>query len=181
MPEGVERTSSGAVGMVSDSSPHSRCQPVASWKWWHVWGLLCVRGTPRGRAGRGTVLLCAVILHNVGQIRLKLTAEDIQLDCSCHSVASIRVPPDAFVFPIALRQKHSALPFCVISIYVDLLLCSSFFVTQCCILDIDFRHTYEILIYTVQMPLNRPLEEILLDVTNKNRSYIFFSPCLSPL
>ncbi|KAK5614422.1 hypothetical protein CRENBAI_024335 [Crenichthys baileyi] len=81
LPEGVVGTSSGAV-----RTGHTQREG---------WG--------------GGLHLCAVILHNAGQIRLELTAEDIQLDCSCHSVASIRVPPDAFVFAIATRQKHTTL------------------------------------------------------------------------
>lgn len=46
-----------------------------------------------------------VILHNAGQIRLELTAEDIQLDCARHSVALIRAPARVFVFPVAEREK----------------------------------------------------------------------------
>lgn len=46
-----------------------------------------------------------VIFHNAGQIRLELTAEDIQLDCACHSVASIRAHARVFVFPVAEREK----------------------------------------------------------------------------
>lgn len=46
-----------------------------------------------------------VILHNAGQIRLELTAEDIQLDSARHSVASIRAPASVFVFPVAERKK----------------------------------------------------------------------------
>lgn len=68
-------------------------------------GLLCVWGTPRRRGRQGNVFRSPVILHNAGQIRLKLTAEDIQLDCACHSVASIRVSPHAFVFAIATREN----------------------------------------------------------------------------
>lgn len=99
LPEGVEGTGSGAVRTASGGSPHSRCQPVVVRKRRHV----CMRGTPRGRSRHGTSLLSAVIFHSAGQIRLELTAEDIQLDCSCHSVASIRAPPDAFVFAVATR------------------------------------------------------------------------------
>lgn len=66
---------------------------------------VCVWGTPRGRGRQGNVFRSPVILHNAGQIRLELTAEDIQLDCSCHSVASIRDSPDAFVFAIGTREN----------------------------------------------------------------------------
>lgn len=65
----------------------------------------CVWGTPRGRGGQENVFRSPVILHNTGQIRLELTAEDIQLDCACHSVASIRASPRAFVFAIAERES----------------------------------------------------------------------------
>lgn len=72
-------------------------------------GLVCrsVRGAhPEGRGGvGGDVFRSPVILHNAGQIRLELTAEDIQLDCACHSVASIRASPRAFVFAIATREN----------------------------------------------------------------------------
>ena len=70
-----------------------------------LWAALCVWGTPRGRGGQGSVFRSPVILHNAGQIRLELTAEDIQLDCACHSVASIRASPHAFVFAIATREN----------------------------------------------------------------------------
>lgn len=46
-----------------------------------------------------------VILHNAGQIRLELTAEDIQLDCACHSVAPIRARARVFVFAVAEGEK----------------------------------------------------------------------------
>lgn len=64
------------------------------------------RGVGVGMGGlQENVFRSPVILHNAGQIRLELTAEDIQLDCACHSVASIRVHARVFVFPIAEREK----------------------------------------------------------------------------
>lgn len=61
-----------------------------------------------------------VILHNAGQIRLELTAEDIQLDCARHSVASIRAPPPlaSLCFLLQKERRQRALPFSVVSIYV---------------------------------------------------------------
>lgn len=57
------------------------------------------------RGGGRNVFRSPVILHNAGQIRLELTAEDIQLDCACHSVASIRAHAHVFVFPVAEGEK----------------------------------------------------------------------------
>lgn len=88
----------GCPGGAARCSPRSRCWPVVVWK-----GHVCVWGTPRGRGRQENVFRSPVILHNAGQIRLELTAEDIQLDCACHSVASIRAFPRAFVFAIAKR------------------------------------------------------------------------------
>lgn len=70
-----------------------------------LWVRCACGAHPEGGAGGGTCLGSPVILHNAGQIRLELTAEDIQLDCACHSVASIRVSPRAFVFAIATREN----------------------------------------------------------------------------
>lgn len=109
-----------AVRTVSGGSPRSRCQPVVRERR-HV----CVRGAPRGRSRHGTALLSAVIFHNAGQIRLELTAEDIQLDCPCHSVASIRAPP--LCSPSRRGRTHRAPSFSVISIYVDLQLPRHYF------------------------------------------------------
>lgn len=90
-----------------------------------------VRGaTPRwggGAAGGGgsVSLRCHPPQRRAG-IRLELTAEDIQLDCACHSVASIRASPRAFVFAVQRRAgEPSPASFCVISIYVDLQLRTS--------------------------------------------------------
>jgi len=71
---------------------------------------VAVRGAPPegGRAGQRNVFRSPVILHDAGQIRLELTAEDIQLDCACHSVASIRASPPAFVFAIAATENTAA-------------------------------------------------------------------------
>lgn len=60
---------------------------------------------PEGGAGRRMCFALLSSIHNAGQIRLELTAEDIQLDCACHSVASIRASPRAFVFAIAKREN----------------------------------------------------------------------------
>lgn len=109
-PGGVERSGSRAGWAVKSGSPHSRCWPVVMWKQ-HVCGSLYVWGTPRGRVGQGNVFRSPVILHNADQIRLELTAEDIQLDCACHSVASIRVSPHAFVFAIATRENTACCVF----------------------------------------------------------------------
>lgn len=104
---------------VSRGSPHSRCWPVVWWKL-HVCWSLSAGGTPRGGVGgvRGmvgsrqeNVFLSPVILHNAGQIRLELTAEDIQLDCARHSVASIRASSCVFVFPAAEREKAACTVF----------------------------------------------------------------------
>lgn len=68
--------------------------------------LVALRVGHTQREGRaGECVHSPVILHNAGQIRLELTAEDIQLDCACHSVASIRASPPAFVFAIATREN----------------------------------------------------------------------------
>lgn len=63
---------------------------------------------PEGGAGRR---MCFALLSSSttqGQIRLELTAEDIQLDCACHSVASIRASPRAFVFAVAEKRERCA-------------------------------------------------------------------------
>lgn len=104
LPGGAERCSDGAAQAVSGGSPRSRCWPVVVWKG-HVCVSLRVWGTPRGRGRQENVFRSPVILHNTGQTRLELTAEDIQLDCACHSVASIRASPHAFVFAIAKREN----------------------------------------------------------------------------
>lgn len=70
-------------------------------------------GGVRGMVGsrQENVFLSPVILHNAGQIRLELTAEDIQLDCARHSVASIRASSCVFVFPAAEREKAACTVF----------------------------------------------------------------------
>lgn len=75
-------------------------------------------------SGQENVFRSPVILHNAGQIRLELTAEDIQLDCACHSVASIRAPPSlaSLCFLLQKEGRRRALSFCVISIYVSVFL-----------------------------------------------------------
>lgn len=82
-------------------------------------------GTPRGGFGgvvgsrQENVFRSPVILHNAGQIRLELTAEDIQLDCARHSVASIRAPLLASLcFLLQKERRQRALSFSVVSIYV---------------------------------------------------------------
>lgn len=99
LPEGAERS---ATEYSAAGSRRSRCWPVVLWKL-HVCRLLRAGGTPGG--GGRNVFRSPVILHNAGQIRLELTAEDIQLDCACHSVASIRARARVFVFPVAEREK----------------------------------------------------------------------------
>lgn len=114
-------------------------------------GPLCVWGTPRGRGGQGNVFRSAVILHNAGQIRLELTAEDIQLDCSCHSVASIRVSPDAFVFAIAARENTARSVF-LCHFHLCRPLAPVFFiilVIECYMLNIDITRPCKFLIYIV--------------------------------
>lgn len=106
LPEGAERS---ATEQSAAGSPRSRCRPVVLWKL-HVCRSLCAGGTPGGwgwgwGGAQENVFRSPVILHNAGQIRLELTAEDIQLDCACHSVASIRAHARVFVFPIAEREK----------------------------------------------------------------------------
>lgn len=96
-------------------------------------------GTPRGRGGQGNAFRSPVILHNAGQIRLELTAEDIQLDCSCHSVASIRVSPDAFVFAITTREITARSVF-LCHFHLCRPLDPDFFIIsiiECCMLDTD--------------------------------------------
>lgn len=102
-------------GVRRGAAPRSRCWPVVVWK-----GHVCVWGTPRGRGRQENVFRSPVILHDAGQIRLELTAEDIQLDCACHSVASIRAFPRAFVFAIAKKGEHCTLClFVSLPFYVD--------------------------------------------------------------
>lgn len=57
-----------------------------------------------GGGGEQCVFRSPVILHNAGQIRLELTAEDIQLDCARHSGFD-QGPARLFVFLVAERQK----------------------------------------------------------------------------
>lgn len=71
-----------------------------------------------GGEGRG-ICHAHVILQNAAQIRLELTAEDIQLDCACHSVASTRVLPHAFVLGMGTSGESAPL-FVSFYIYVDL-------------------------------------------------------------
>lgn len=83
-------------------------------------------------AGGGCVSLRCHPPQRRAGIRLELTAEDIQLDCACHSVASIRAAPRAFVFAVQRRATEpSAASFCVISIYVDLQLRTSRSLSVC--------------------------------------------------
>lgn len=95
----------------------------------------------------------AVILHNASQIRLELTAEDIQLDCSCHSVASIRVSPDAFVFAVATREKKKNTAHCLFVSFPFTLTSSShllhYFIIECYMLNIDITGACKCLIYIV--------------------------------
>lgn len=80
---------------------------------------------PGGGWGGSVSLRCHPPQQWAG-IRLELTAEDIQLDCACHSVASIRAAPRAFVFAERRRATGpGAASFSVISIYVDLQLRTS--------------------------------------------------------
>ena len=92
-----------------------------------------------------------VILHNAGQIRLELTAEDIQLDCACHSVASIRVSPRAFVFAIAARENTARSVF-LCHFHLCRPLAPDFFIIsiiECYTLNIDIRGACKFLIYIV--------------------------------
>lgn len=104
----------------AEGSPRSRCWPVVWWKLKRLPVAPCGGHTQGGEGadGRENVFRSPVILHNAGQIRLELTAEDIQLDCACHSVASIRAPARVFV-SCCRERRQRALPFCVISIYVS--------------------------------------------------------------
>lgn len=70
----------------------------------------------RGVGGSGVVgsrqenvFRSPVILHNAGQIRLELTAEDIQLDCARHSVASIRAPASRLCVSCCRKREGSML------------------------------------------------------------------------
>ena len=116
---GWRRSGGVAWGRVASSnkavggSPHSRCWPVVWWKL-HVCWALCAGGAPTGCGWRGSaavgnrqenVFRSPVILHNAGQIRLELTAEDIQLDCARQSVASIWAPARLSGFPVVEREK----------------------------------------------------------------------------
>ncbi len=135
---------------VSGGSPRSRCWPVVVWKR-HVCGSLCVWGTPRGRGRQGNVFRSPVILHNAGQIRLELTAEDIQLDCACHSVASIRASPHAFVFAIATRENTARAVF-LCHFHLCRPLAPDFFIIliiECYMLNIDITEACTFLIRIV--------------------------------
>lgn len=146
----MEGSSDGAVEAVSCRSPHSRCWPVVVWKR-HVCGLLCVWGTPRGRGRQGNVFRSAVILHNAGQIRLELTAEDIQLDCACHSVASIRASSHAFVFAIATRENTARSVF-LCHFHLCRPPAPDFFITsiiECYMLNIDITRPCKFLMHIV--------------------------------
>lgn len=86
-PGGVERSSGRAVAARAADVGQLLCVEAARLR-----ATPCVGGALSG-GSVGGVFHSPVILHNTGQIRLELTAEDIQLDCACHSVASIRVSP----------------------------------------------------------------------------------------
>lgn len=133
-PEDVGRTGNGAV-----CAEAAHAADVGQLSRRHVCGSIRVWGTPRGRGGQGNAFRSPVILHNAGQIRLELTAEDIQLDCSCHSVASIRVSPDAFVFAITTREiTPRSVSLC--HFHLCRPLDPDFFIIsiiECCMLDTD--------------------------------------------
>lgn len=101
--------------------------------------------------GQGNVFRSPVILHNAGQIRLELTAEDIQLDCACHSVASIRASPHAFVFAISTRENTARSVFlCHFHLCrplaLDFLI---MFIIECYMLNIDITGACTFLIHIV--------------------------------
>lgn len=114
-PEDVGRTGNGAV-----CAEAAHAADVGQLSRRHVCGSIRVWGTPRGRGGQGNAFCSPVILHNAGQIRLELTAEDIQL--VVHVTQWLR--SESLLMPLCLlsqqgRSQH-ALSLCVISIYVDL-------------------------------------------------------------
>lgn len=84
-----------------------------------------------GGEGRG-ICHAHVILQNAAQIRLELTAEDIQLDCACHSVVSIRV------LPLALWGEPSgeSSPCLFVSFYIYVDLAREFFIW---LLNVNFE------------------------------------------
>lgn len=131
-----------SVEAVCSHSPHSRCWPVVCGSSTSVGSSVC-GAHPEGGVGRGNVFCSPVILHNAGQIRLELTAEDIQLDCACHSVASIRVSPHAFVFArsVFLCHFHLCRP-----------LAPDFFIiviSECYMLNIDITGACTFMIHIV--------------------------------
>lgn len=87
----------GASAEAGRPGAGGRCCPVV------------VRGAHPGggggaAAGGGCVSLRCHPPQRRAGIRLELTAEDIQLDCACHSVASIRASPRAFVLAVRAAQ-----------------------------------------------------------------------------
>lgn len=148
---GMRRGAAAEQSTVGSQQWQPAQQMLAScWKR-HVCGSLCVWGTPRGRGGQGDVFRSPVIHHNAEQIRLELTAEDIQLDCACHSVASIRVSAHAFVFAFATRE-HTACSVFLCHFHLCRPLALDFFISfniECYMLNIDSTGACKFLIYIV--------------------------------
>ena len=74
-------------------------------------------GGPQREGGGGVkrATLSAVILHNAGSSILELTAEDIQLDCACHSAACDCAAPGLLCSAVAAGEEWSStLSFCVV-------------------------------------------------------------------